>query len=471
MKNSAGSKTSSNLGFIEKSAFACANLGNVPLMTLISAFLLIFYTDVVGLNPAAVATMFLISRILDGFNDPIMGFVVDHMPKSKLGRFRPYLMIGSVICGLNYLLLWLGPAYATSGKLVIAYISYLLIGISFDLMDIPLNSMIPVMSSKDKDRNTLSAIKAFSYMIGAILFVFMAPYILGAFPTQLEGYTVLIIIAAAFVMIFSIVGALGIKEHIQPISEKKYHIKDLIPIITSRPVLITFVCTLLLSCGNAAKQASDLYFCTYVIGDPKVMSILSLGALAALPGIILSMPMSAKLGKRATFCIFMLVSFLGLMMRFLSLTSVPLLIACTFVFAFGSYGKMALSFSIQADNIDYVEWRRNQRAEGGVASLNTFVTKAAQGLGGAVPGYVLALAGYVPNAEQSKTAIMGISVSNIVLPAATCLVGALIFYFGYNIDKKNMAEIQNCLNTRRTKKAEEEAKSVLTEAETSGEGY
>nr|MDO8110289.1 MFS transporter [Candidatus Sigynarchaeota archaeon] len=144
--------TEPRINWKEKLAYFSVNVGNIPIMTLIGGFLLIFYVDVVGLDPAAVATLFLITRVLDGLNDPIMGYIIDHLPNTKWGRFRPYIVLGTIICGLNYLLLWLGPSLAAFNKLVIAYISYILIGITFDLMDVPLNSLIPVMSTSEKER-------------------------------------------------------------------------------------------------------------------------------------------------------------------------------------------------------------------------------------------------------------------------------------------------------------------------------
>ncbi|MFX1504333.1 MAG: MFS transporter, partial [Promethearchaeota archaeon] len=118
----------------ENSFFFMANIGNIPIMTLIGAFLLIYYTDVVGLNPAAVAILFIFARVLDGINDPIIGYIVDHLPRTKWGKFRPYVVLGSLLCSINYMILWLGPSLAPSGKLLIAYISYILFGITFDLM-------------------------------------------------------------------------------------------------------------------------------------------------------------------------------------------------------------------------------------------------------------------------------------------------------------------------------------------------
>ena len=70
-------------------------------MTLLSTFFLIFYTDVVGLDAGALATLFLISKIMDGISDPVMGFILDKFPVRKMGKFRPMLILGTVICVTN----------------------------------------------------------------------------------------------------------------------------------------------------------------------------------------------------------------------------------------------------------------------------------------------------------------------------------------------------------------------------------
>ena len=143
----------------EKISYALVNLGNIPIQTILGSYLLIFYTNIVGLSPASCATLFLIARVLDGLNDPFVGFAIDHIPTTKHGHFRPTLVVGSILCALNFLLLWFGPLMATSGKLAIAYVSYLLIGVLFPVMDISLNSMLPVMTTDMEERNMLSSLK------------------------------------------------------------------------------------------------------------------------------------------------------------------------------------------------------------------------------------------------------------------------------------------------------------------------
>lgn len=94
--------------FKEKLAYATVNFGNIPIMTIINGYLLIFYTNICGLSPAACATLFLIARILDGLNDPLVGFVIDHCPNTKFGHFRPTLIVGTILCSANFLMLWFG---------------------------------------------------------------------------------------------------------------------------------------------------------------------------------------------------------------------------------------------------------------------------------------------------------------------------------------------------------------------------
>ena len=113
MAESQSSANSQKIGVGEKILYFCANIGNIPLMTLLSTFFLIFYTDVVGLNPGDLATLFLISKVVDGLSDPVMGFLLDKFPVTKMGRFRPLLILGllsapptSSLLSLSALRLW-----------------------------------------------------------------------------------------------------------------------------------------------------------------------------------------------------------------------------------------------------------------------------------------------------------------------------------------------------------------------------
>jgi len=410
------------------------------------------------MNLAAIGTLFLITKIIDGVNDPIMGYIVDHLRPSKLGRFRSCLLIGSIICGLNYLLLWLEPAYAPDAlKLIIAYISYLLIGITFDLMDIPLNSLIPVMTDDMKERNTLSLIKGIGYMAGAMILGIAAPLVITASDDPRLGYTILIVVSVAIVISFSVIGALGVKERVQPISDKKYTLKQLIPILGMAPVLVTFLTTLCFGIGSGVMSGSSTFFATYVLGDLALLAgAAGMTIIGIVPSMILAPLIANKIGKRAIYGGGLCIAGLAMLMRLVSVTSVPLLYLSYALVGVGIGVMMTVMYGIQADNVDYVEMKKNIRAEGAIASLSSFITKAAGGIGGALPAFILSLTGYVANQQQTASALKGITFSATTLPALLSIAASLLFIFLYPIGKKNLSEIEATLRARREEKSTEQ---------------
>jgi GPH family glycoside/pentoside/hexuronide:cation symporter/glucuronide carrier protein len=288
----------------EKLAYALTNLGNIPVQAILGSYLLIFYTNVVGLNPASCATLFLIARILDGLNDPFVGFVIDHLPTGKMGHFRPTLMLGSILCGINFLALFYGPYMATSGKLVIAYVSYLLIGVLFPVMDISLNSMLPVMTTDTNERNQLSSIKGFAYMCGIFGLNILAPIIIGD-TTVAGGYLKLVFIATLIIIVFSVIGTLGLKERVQAEPGKdSYKLSDLFKILTRRPVWTTFIASMMYMIGTYILNSANGYFYTYVIGNFTLLSVVSIVQLVTLiPFTIIAVPLIGKFGKKKLYIV------------------------------------------------------------------------------------------------------------------------------------------------------------------------
>lgn len=163
---------------------------------------MIYYTTVVGLDPKALATLFLISKVMDGISDPVMGFILDRFPVTKMGKFRPMLILGTIICVINYILLWFGAVWSPVGKYVIVYVTYLLLGWTFDIMDISKNSLLPVMTTDDKERNSLSLFNALGSMIGGAVIGVLGPVIVA--DGKLESYYVLIFGSMALTLVLSI---------------------------------------------------------------------------------------------------------------------------------------------------------------------------------------------------------------------------------------------------------------------------
>ena len=289
--------------FKEKLAYATVNFGNIPIMTIINGYLLIFYTNICGIRPAACAKMFLNARILDGLTEPLVGFVIDHCPNTKFGHFRPTLIVGTILCSANFLMLWFGPMMAPSGKLAIAYVSYLFLGVLFPVMDISLISLLPVMTEDMNVRNSLSSVKGLAYVVGALVVGVAAPLILGDTSNK-DGYIKLIIITVAVIFFCSIIGTLGVKARIKTQKEKSYTIKQLFQILAQKPVYITFLVVLLYTIGTNIVSAVNTYFYTYILGDLSWAAILSLVMCVTIfPATMVVTKFIAKYGKKKMYAI------------------------------------------------------------------------------------------------------------------------------------------------------------------------
>ena len=437
----------------EKLSFAMANFGNIPVMTLINGYLLIFYTNICGLSPAACATLFLIARFLDAINDPLVGFMIDHLPTRKMGHFRPTLILGTILCSANFLLLWFGPMLSTSGKLSIAYVSYILLGVLFPVMDISLNSLLPVMTEDMKERNSLSSIKGLAYVIGALVIGVAAPLILGDTSNK-QGYINLVLIMTAVIFFFSIIGTMGVKERVKPQMENSYSVKELFKILSQKPVYITFLAVLLYSIGSNIVNAANTYFYTYIFEDLTLASIITLiTCVTVFPATMVIGNLIGRFGKKKMYAIGLALAGLAPIIRLLDVRSIPLLIVSVLIAGIGAGFAAPLNYGIQADNTDYIEVSMGIRAEGAVASLSSFVSKCAMGIGGAIPGYLLQLAGF-----DSKAAVQNDNVINVIvlcvliLPAIVNVVAIVIFSKGYPITKEKLNE-QICLMREKRSKS------------------
>lgn len=435
----------------EKVAFAFANLGNIPLMTLLSSYLMLYYTTVLDMDPGKIATMFLLSKVMDGISDPVTGFLIDRFPSGKMGKFRPILMLGSIICSINYILLWFGPAWIPGAKYAVAYITYLLLGWTFDLMDIPLNSLLPVMTDNLKQRNTLSLIKSLCYGVGMLAVPMIAPQIVAN--ATLDSYYMLIFSAVAIVVLCTAIGALGIKERVKfkNDEETKYSFKELLKFFVMGPVLCFFIVDFLVNVAGNMLLTAGTYFYTYIMGDLTLAT--SVTALTAIGGnvmyIFVLLKVPDKFGKRKVAGTGIIIAGIAYIARLLNPTNYLFLVLALNVAAFGIGFETLLKYSIQADNTNYVEYKTGKHAESAIASLSSFSTKIAQGIGGAIPGYVLSIVGWKGVAEgMSDSVLNGILACNTWIPGLLYLGAGVIMFLCYKLDGRQLETINESLKVK-----------------------
>jgi len=445
-----------HIGKGEKTAFTFGSIGKNILFWGIGTFMLVYLTDVFGLPPAVVGTLFLIARLLDAVNDPIVGYILDHLKPTRWGRFRPWLLMGGILAGLNFAAMFLGPDLSYTGKLVYAYITYLVFGITFDLVDIPYSSLMVTMTQDTNERNKLNSLIAIGLMVGTGLTLVATVPLVGLFPTPQMGYRMVGILYGLIAIIGIALAAIFGKERVEKAEDESYSFRELYPIfIQNKPFMILMLSLVLFSIGNFVVTSANVIFYTYFVGDAELFGPIQLATAPALLLAIIAMPyLARKLGKRNTYMLgYALTIAIGVLFFVTQPTSIALLVVFAAGMAVAGSPGAALIDSMVADTNEYAEWLTGLRSEGAIQAGFTFVKKTANGLGGAFAAYMLAWIGYQPNVEQSPGTMTGLLAMVSLVPAVFALAALIAMYF-YPLTEAKFSNILGDLQARKTPRTE-----------------
>ncbi|MFI6323017.1 MFS transporter [Nonomuraea sp. NPDC050556] len=412
----------------EKLAFFSGVFGGA-LMGGVSGFLLLYLTDVIGLGAASVATLLLVARIADGASDPVMGYVVDHLPVTRWGRFRLYVLIGGALCAICLVALFAAPAWLP-GALVMAWVVYLLWGLVLDLFQIPATALLPAITDDPKARAQLAGVFGFTGLLAGAVTTGVTLPLVDLFGGGRGGWV-------AYVTLFAVLGfalvafmAVKVRERVVPVSPERYRLADVRRIFFSgRAVPILLLSKVTVQAASGALTAALPYFFLYYLRDRGYLSIVAIVMAGPMVAGALVIP---RLARRSGAKPYYLVS-LGLAIAGLAAIAVvpaePVyILACFALTGVGFGGAVALGLVLLAELTDYTEERYGFRTEASLAAMTSFATKAGGGLGAGLMGYMLALTGYRSGGvEQTEEALRGILLAQSLIPAGIGVVGALAF--------------------------------------------
>ena len=170
--------TTEKVSFREKLCYGAGDFASVLYWQTFMIYLLYFYTDVFGISAAAAGTMFLVSRVLDGITDPVVGMIADRT-ETRWGKFRPYLLWFCVPFAIVGVLTFTAPDLAETGKLVWAYVTYNALMLLYTIINIPYTSMLGVISSDTVQRTSLSSFKFVgAYTAGVVISALLLPVVI-----------------------------------------------------------------------------------------------------------------------------------------------------------------------------------------------------------------------------------------------------------------------------------------------------
>ena len=452
------SSNSGQLSFTEKVGYGLGDGASNFFFQTFNVFLLYYYTDIFGLSPAAVGTMFLITKLIDVITDPVMGIVADRT-HTRWGKFRPYLLWMALPYGICGYAMFANPALSESGKLIYAYITYTLMMLAYTAINVPYSALMGVISPVSIERTKVSSYRFFfAFSAGWLIVTFVRPLkdLLGGGDEVLGFQLVMAIFAVLSVAFFWICFATT-KERVAPPPKQNTNVKaDLAALMRNGPWLVLFVAGILTLMSIAVRAGGTMYYFKYFIGDDgavlfhlfgldfdRTSIFMSLGTLAMLFGLVFTKALVTRFEKRTL----MIALSLGNVAASIGFFFIPPDQYWTMVFV-NCLGSIingptpAIVWAMYADSADYGEWKTGRRTTGLVFSGIQFAHKMGLAVGAGLSGYILAWYGFVANEVQTESSIMGIRLMFTVFPGVLAILGTLAFLF-YRLDQKTISQIES----------------------------
>jgi glycoside/pentoside/hexuronide:cation symporter, GPH family len=431
-------------------------------------FLPIFYTDVFGLPAAAMGTMFLVTRIWDAVNDPIMGMIADRT-ESRWGKFRPYIISLALPLAVGGVLTFTTPGFDVTGKLIYAYITYTLLMMLYTAVNVPYSALMGVITPNSLERTEVSTFRFVAAFAGQFIVGATALSLVRYFGGENEqaGWQMTIACFGILAVLLLSVTFFTTKERVHPPVGQRSKVKeDLKDLFKNKPWLLIAAATVFQLTYIVMRGSSTAYYFRYYVLDQQLVlfgntinltyavftsSFVTLATVSTLIGAILTKWFAKRLDKKNTYSSFLISSavFSGLFF-FLQPHNVILIYLLNVLVSFFFGSVSVLQWAIYTDTADYGEWKNGRRATGLVMAASLFALKLGLTLGGAFVGWILGAYGFVPHVAQTEETITGIRLLMSFYPAVFGIAGGVIMLF-YPLTNKVMVTIEEELTTRRNK--------------------
>lgn len=431
------------LGIVERSAYMGGNIGTALLNTVVAAYIMFYYTDVMYLNARIIGTILLVSRIFDGVTDIVMGAVVDHT-RSKHGKGRVWILRMGLPYAISGIVLVCVPANTPElFQYVYVFLTYNLCNtICLTAIYVPYNSMTYSLSSDPYERGILGVFVMMGAVIGTLAVNSTIDTATKALGGMASAWRTVVLVYAIIGFVLHMLCFLCTKERYASESPadgsigKKNKLGDEIKsVLTNRYWLLAVAVVFLVMFFTNMMGGSGMYFAKGVLGDTAHYApIANALSLAQLPMLLLSFIPMRRFGKKKTALASTLLICAGCLVQFLVGNSILGTVVSNVVRGMGAGLSGACGYGLIADTIDYGEWKTGIAASGiGMSSL-TFVTKVTGGLSGALIGVLIERAEYDPNAlQQTESAISAIHLCYNVIPFV-CVLLASVALLMFNLE-------------------------------------
>ena len=463
------------LGGREKFAYGIGAVGKDMVYMLSASYVLYYYQDIMGVSAVAMGMILFIARIFDAFNDPIMGIVVAKT-RTKWGKFRPWLFVGTVTNAIVlYLMFAAPPALTGSGLVAYAAVTYILWGVTYTMMDIPYWSVIPAFTKSGKERENLSALARSCAGVGSALITSITVLSVSALgnlaggktasEAERLGYRYCALLIAVLFMVFITITCLNIKEK-SSVDMQTATVREMFGALFRNDQAMTMVVAIVMI--NTALYITSnrvIYFFKYDFSPEVWQSNYTLfntfgGAFQILAMMVLFPLLRKFMNTLKLFYVSFSMAFAGylvlLAITFSGSSNVYLLLIPAFLIM-SAIGMLNVIITVfLANTVDYGEWKNYRRDESVIFSMQTFVVKLASGIAALLASVVIA-AFHIRKDETDEVlhAIassdrMGLRMCMTLIPIAALLIGLAVFKHHYILNEEKTQEIARELEKRKS---------------------
>lgn len=448
-----GQKQEQKLSLKEKISYGLGDFGNGFMFDLGQLYLLKFFTDVAGIPATAAGGVFLASKLFAAFVDPIVGSSIDYRKNiSPRGKFRPYLLFGSIVLAILTVFTFISPNLSPTGKLIYAYASYMIWGLGYSFVNIPYGSLGSVITQNARERTSLASFRQ-AGSLGALFFtsVLVMPMIVG-FSEAKVGYPVVMGVMSLIGVISFYFCYRNCKERfvVQGGPKEKLTIHAILKtFVSNRPLLTLVLMTIFTISAYNLKSAMLVYFAQYNLGNVKLMAYMNFIIIgSSFLGVLIIPKLVKRFGKKQAAMTGLAVSVLADTVNFFMPNDVYVFTILASIAFIGISIPNGITWALVSDIIDYGEWHSGERKEGTTYSLFNFSRKLAQSLSGFLSGIGLGLIGYVPNVAQTAGTLLGIKGLLLLYPAVALSIALVVIGLMYKLTDEKHAEMVKELRAR-----------------------
>lgn len=470
-------------GLSEKIGYGFGDMSSSMFWKIFSYYLPFFYSNIFGLSLAHAGTLVLVTKLYDAVSDPVMGLIADRT-NTRWGKYRPYLLWIAIPFAVAGVLAFFTPQTDNyTFKHVYAYVTYILMMTVYTAINVPYGAMLGVMTDDSREKSVFSSFRMFFAFIGS--FIAMGSFepllklrqsILGTLPAEWTladstpaDWTIAVSVIGIVCAVLFILSFVMTRERVteaemakEPVREnsdetaKTSVAEDLKALVTNGPWWMLLGGGIAILLFNCVRGGAAAYYFADVLGTNAIFTLalfLTVGEISQLVGVVVTVPVSEKIGKKATFLLVLVaVTVLSIIVAFLPETPAGMwaLLVSQILICIAIGINSPLLWSMFADVADYSELKNGRASTGLIFSSSSMAQKFGAAFGSAIVLWVLMAFGYdnAKGAVQTPEALATIKALISWIPAIGSAAGIAIM-LGYPLTDKKMSEIRQELSKKR----------------------